>query len=241
MAYHSTKGIVFNSIKYRDHDLIVRIYTQEYGLLSFMVNGARKSRSRYKAGYFQPLTLLDLEIAYKENRDLHRIKELHIQQAFATLHTDIAKSTIAVFIAEVLYKSIQEEEQNEMLFAYLYQSIVYLDILDKGVANFHSLFLLQLTQYLGIQPSFEREEKACFHMEEGSYRIPSFLHEGVLDEEESKVFHRASTLPLQEWQQLNLSKAQRKVLLANVLAYYKMHLPEIGELKSLEVLSAVFS
>ena len=152
MAFHSTKGIVLNSIKYRDHDLIVRIYTEEFGLLSFMVNGSRKAKSRFKASYFQPLTLLNLEISYKENQSLNRIKELHLAHALNALHTDISKSTIAVFLAEVLHKCIQEEEQNQALFLFLEQSLLFLNQQSKGVANFHSLFLLQLTQYIGIQP-----------------------------------------------------------------------------------------
>lgn len=241
MAFHSTQGIVFNSIKYRDHDLIVRVYTRDFGLLSFMVNGARKKKSAKKASFFQPLTVLDLEINYKENRNLHSIKELHLAAGFQSIHQDISKSSISLFVAELLHKSIQEEEQNAALYAFLFSSIMLLDGLEKNLSVFNPLFLLQLATHLGIQPSGNKGELPYFNLEEGMYCSSSFMHEGLLNEEESNIFYKASSLSLLELQQLNITKKERQELLQNILRYYKLHLPEIGELKSLDVLSAVFA
>jgi DNA repair protein RecO (recombination protein O) len=241
MAYHTTQGIVFNSIKYRDNDLIVRIYTQDFGLLSFMVNGARKKKSKKKASYFQPLSILNLEISYSEKRELHSIKELHLERDIASIHQDIAKSSIALFMAELLHKSIQEEEQNPALYSFLLNAINFLNDMQKGVANFHSIFLLQLSTYLGIQPSMNKGELPYFNLEEGQYVNSEFMHDQLLNEEESMLFHKCSQLSILELDQLNLSAKERKNLLIIILQYYRIHLPETGNLKSLDVLTAVFA
>lgn len=240
MAFVKTNGIAISSIKFGDHDLIVRIYTESHGLLAFLIKGARKQRSKRKAAYFQPLNLLKLEISYKESKSLHGIRELAIDQPLSSIHTNIRKSSITLFLSEMLQRCIQEEEQNTALFDFLKLSVLFLDQMEKGISNFHPVFLFQLCAYLGIKPSANKGELPYFNLEDGTYSGKTLFTDHLLNEEQSVVFHKASCLSYQEIKMLQMRQDERKDLLNNILSYYRLHLPEMGSVKTLKVLEAVF-
>jgi len=235
-----TRGIVLNSIKYSESSIITKIYTEEFGLLSFIVRGVRKRKARISASFFQVFTIVDLDINYKPKSNLQNIKEITLAQRTDSLHSDIRKSTIALFLAEVMHKSLEEDQQDKALFEFLLLSISFLDSMDSSFSNFHLIFLLQLSKHLGFYPSEDiKEGNAYFNMESGIFEREPFS-EYFLDQDLSAKLKELMQLSYLERGLLKLSAAQRSKLLIALIQYYQLHLPGMGRISSQEVLESVF-
>src|SRR5688572_10155550 len=124
---HKTRGIVFRFIKYGDSSIIVTIFTDLFGLQTYIVNSVRSKSAKGKIALFQPLTLLDLVVYYKENASIKRIKEVRCVHQYQTLQTDIRKSSIGMFINEILNKTVKEENHAQELFDFIFSSLIFLD------------------------------------------------------------------------------------------------------------------
>jgi len=176
---HSTQGIVFHSVKYSDTSLIVKIYTGLFGIRSYIFRGVRNPKSRIKAGFFQPLTLLDMVVYHREKQTLQSVKEIRLSHPYHSIPFDIQKSSLVLFMNEVLYHSIREEEANPELFSFIYNTCVILDETAVPVASFHLLFMLQLCHHLGIFPQVNFSvDHPVFNMAEGQFQstIPDHPH-----------------------------------------------------------------
>ena len=147
-----TKGIVLHTTRYGESSLVVHCYTEEFGRQSYMIKGVRKSRKQNRSNLFQPLFLLDFEVYHKDSREIQLVKEATRSIPLNSIPFDVTKSTQAIFIAEVLYRVVKEEEQNPMLSHFLVNSIKYLDALEDPSPDFHIVFLFQLSRYLGFYP-----------------------------------------------------------------------------------------
>jgi len=240
MAIFSTKAIVVSAIKYGDTSLIVKMYTQEKGLCSYMIKGVLKSKKgKLKAAYFQPLTLLNIVTSHQEKRNLQSIRDAQVSYLYQTLHTDTIKQCIVLFLSEVLSSSIQEEEANELLFDYLENSFLWLDS-HENCSNFHLLFLLNLTKFLGFYPDTNEQQKNGFHLREGIFTDEVHDKEIMTGEE---VFQLKKLLGINfdAIESVNFSKTQRQILLQMLIRYFELHLDGFRNPKSLGVLEAVFS
>ena len=233
-----TKGIVLNTIKYSDSSIICRIFTEEYGLLSFIIHGVRKRKARHSASFFQPFTILEIDLNYKAQSGLQNIREVSIAQHTSGLHSDIRKSTIALFLSEILYKSLREEEQDKSLFEFLRLSIDFLDSVETSFTNFHLIFLVQLSKYLGFYPSTNVKEE-FFNMQSGNFdnRIS---HEQFLDTEESRTLKKLMNTSFLERENLKIESSHRRKMLSKLIEYYQIHIPGMGKISSREVLESVF-
>lgn len=215
------KAIVLHSIKYGESGIIIQTYTDKYGRQSFIIHGVRKRNAKISAYLFNPLNVLDLMAYYKTGRELHQIKEIRSGLNSGNLHFDIRHSAISVFLGEVLNRSIREVEPNPGLYAYLEGAIQMLSVCKEGIQNFHLVFLIQLTKFLGIYPRN--------HAELDRYAGNSDLHlDSLLD-------YSLSELP-----DINLGNEDRSELLKQILQFYKDHIDGFGQLKSLDILHEVF-
>ena len=219
---HKTKGIVLHTIKYGDTSIIAHIYTREFGRQSYMVNGVRNKKSKFHFNNFQPLTLLNMEADHKDSREIQRIRDLQIAQPFHHMHTDIIKNTIALFIGEVLYRSLHEAEANHPLFDYCESAIQVLDLCEQSCVNFHLIFLIQFTRFIGIYPEnnieFDRYQPADMKVK---------LHDLI-------------KVSLKDLGQLQLTNLERSTLVAAMVDYYYYHLEGMGKISSLKILHDVF-
>ncbi|MEM8847899.1 MAG: DNA repair protein RecO, partial [Bacteroidota bacterium] len=165
----TTKAIVFSSLKYGDTSLIVKAYTETDGLKSYLLKGVLASkRGKLKAAYFLPLMQLEIVANHKNKGTLESIREAKVAHPYTSLHTDIIKNSLVLFLAEMLGNSIQEHEQDIALFNYLEYSLLWLD--EHGVyPNYHLLFLLNLTKYLGFYPDTSFTNWPYFDLQEGSF------------------------------------------------------------------------
>ncbi|HHJ10283.1 MAG TPA: DNA repair protein RecO [Bacteroidetes bacterium] len=235
-----TRGIVLQQIKYGDSSLIVHIYTENHGRLAFMIKGFGK-KSGFSRAFFQPLTLLDLNIYFKPARNLQIIKESHINHPFLTIYGDIQKTGITLFLSEVLTKTIPEEESNTGLFFYLYDAIRYLDEKEYISNYFHLFFLVRLTRFLGISPvNYFSKNNQILDMREGTFisTIPS--HQDFMDKENASFFSSLLDISIEQLDTLPAIAGGKYDFLEKILQYYRIHLEGMGKIKSLDILHDVF-
>jgi DNA repair protein RecO (recombination protein O) len=233
-----TKAIVISSLRYQEKSLIVKCFTESDGLKSYFIRDAFSGRkSSQKIAYFQPLNILEIEASHKNKGSLEYFKEIKLAYPFHTITTDITKTTIAMFLSEILHHSIKEEEKNQRLYDFLETALLWLDSHDE-VANFHLILLLEVTKFLGFYPENPQNENAFFEMTDGVF-IP-FETLSCLTAHDTLLFKKLMLLKFD-----NSTKAfhvsERHVLLKILLDYYAFHLDGFKRPNSLEVLKEVFS
>ncbi len=207
-----------------------------------MVKGARSARSKHKAGMFQPLTLLELTVTDKEKGELHHIREARVAHQYRSIPDDISKTSILLFLNELLYKSIREESANEELFGFIFEKLLLLDTLEKNVAHFHLLFAVHLTHFLGFFPQEAYQgESTVFDMQEGIFtsNFPLFREQLLKGPVCKYLFDLVST-PFEELETLKATSAVRNDMLEAIISYYGLHLPISGEFKAHRVLQGLF-
>ncbi len=237
-----TKGIVIKQTKFTDSGIIVKIFTEERGIQSFFVRGLHGKRSKSKAAMYQPLTLLDLVVSFSENKSLHNIKEVTVSHAYQTVTESMIKRTLLFFVDELLHKSLKEETQNKKLFDWIHNSLVWLDLADEGVVNFHLIFMMQLTMFLGFYPKNETEEMhTVFDMQEGRFMALRPVHPYYVTGEVVMLLSKIQGASFEDSAYLGLNNKNRKEVLETLITYYKIHMPTFGDFKSLEVLSIVLA
>jgi DNA repair protein RecO (recombination protein O) len=221
---HKTRGIVFRFTKYGETSIIVNIFTESFGLQSYIVNGVRSSNVKNnKIALYQPLTLLDLVVYHRDTANINRIKEIKCSYPFQTIAIDVRKSTIAMFIAEVINKSVKDQSQPGDVFEFLFNSIVALDLADAGVENFHLVFLLKLSRYLGFGAHKANEVVGGrFATEETESDLAVLLNSDF------------GNLP-------HFNRAQRASLLDLLVIFFSDHIDAFTEVKSVAVLREVLN
>lgn len=218
---HKTRGIVFRFTKYGDTSIIVTIFTELFGLQTYIVNGVRSKSSRGKIALYQPLTLLDLVVYYKENANIKRIKEVRCLHQYQTLQSDIRKSSIGMFITEVLNKAVKEEAHAQEQFEFLLNSLISLDEQKKGFENFHLIFLIKLSRFLGF----------------GAHHVKEVLTGRFTEKEEEELLRKLITAGYGDTFSITLE--QRRSLLEILLRFYSAHMDSLGEIRSVQVLKEV--
>ena len=240
MAVLHTKAIVLSSLKYGDSSLIVKCFTAQEGLKSYLIRGVLKAKKRgVKAAYFQTLNQIEIVANHKPKANLHSIKEVHILHPYQTIHTDIVKQSVVLFLSEVLANAIQEEEQNLKLYTYLENALNWLDLHDK-ISNFHLLFLLNITSYLGFYPDVSEINSKGFDLLEGCF-TDGIQHKNVISGNEFYQFKKLLGINFDTIENVSFSKQERQLVLKIIIEYFKLHLGNFRNPKSLQVLETVFS
>ena len=236
----TTKAIVLTSIKYGDTSLIVKMYTQQNGIKSYILKGVLSARKgKLKAAYFQPLAQLELVAVHKDKGTLEHIREVRASYHYQSLHTHIAKNAITFFLAEMLANSIHEEEHNDALFHFLEAALQWLDANDE-FSNFHLYFLISLTKYLGFYPDIKNMDYPCFDLLEGEF-VSTVSLNPVLVGEELLYFKRLLGINFDTLNTMGLKKRDRQHLLKTLIRYFELHLQGFRKPKSLAVLNDIFS
>lgn len=231
------KGIHIHTIRYNDNQLIVRVFTSKFGLKSFLVRSGKTQKSS-KINLLQPLNLIEFESVIKETSKIHPLKNLRSAHPWMAIPFDHSKSAIVLFLNEVIYKTLPDDYINEPLFQLLWDALILLDdTLDAK--NFHIWCLLEITRHYGFYPQ-EEDESRFFDMELGGFvdRLPA--HKDFMDEEESHALRDMLEKEWPEVQDMSLHGELRKRLLTGLVRYVRIHLENLKEIKSLDVLHEVF-
>lgn len=235
-------GIVLHVLKYNDTSNIADIYTEQYGRTSFLVSASRSKRAAAKPALFQPLAIIEFEANIKPGANLNRIKEAKSVYPFNNIPYNPYKSTIALFLSEFLYRAVREETENKPLFSYLQHSILWLDTCEDGFSNFHLVFLMRLSRFLGLYPNLEDYTRGdYFDLLNATFTpLKPFIHSHYIKGEEA---YRLTLLMRMNYDTMHLftmSRIERTRCLEIINNYYQLHIPGFGELKSLSVLQALF-
>ena len=232
-----TKAIVVSALKYQDKSLIVKCLTFSDGLKTYFVNNAFSGKkNQQKNAFFQSLNQLEIEAYHKNKGTLERFKELKLANPYQTISTDIFKTTIVLFLSEILHHAIKEEGKNEELFTFLAAALTWLDHHNE-VSNFHLITLIQITKYLGFYPE-QDSEKPYFELTEGVFS--EFQSVSCLSLEETQLFKKLLLLKFDDNQKV-FSATQRQILLKILIDYYTLNIDGFKKPKSLDVLKEVFN
>ncbi len=238
----TTQGIILHFIRYGESSVIVNVYTREFGRQAYMLNISRSRKAKNKTGILQPLFLVDLVAYQKESREIQRIKEIKNQPVYQNVPFDVAKSAQALFLAEILYKTLREQESSPALFDFIHNALLFFDLAEGSAANFHLWFLFRLTEYLGFLPGTEKTGfEGWFDMRKGAVVPFEPPHPFFFHKEATETLCSLSQLKLRELEQLKIARNLRGYLTSKLVEYYQLHFEHLGEIKSLKVLQEVFS
>ena len=255
-----TEAIVLHSLKYGEQRVIVDMFTRSHGRLAFIVPLPRSARSTLKKQYFQPLTLLTIEMDVRPQQQFQKLKDASLLSPLSALLSTPDKLAIGLFVAEFLYHALKGEQQNEPLFEYVLSSMQWLDAAPDRYANFHLVFLMRLSRFLGFYPNLEEErgrrneeggtrreergrrseEQRFFDLRAASFCVAPPLHRDFLMPSEAGTIQTLMRMDYATMHLFQLSRAQRHRIVEVLLMYYRLHLPDFPELRSLGVLHELF-
>lgn len=236
-----TRGIILHQIKYTDSGIVAWLYTRKFGRQSFLIRGVRNRKKGKHNIFFQPLFILDLEINFRESREMNIFKEFSVSYAPYDIYSDIRKSSVAIFLGEVLTAVLREESPHMELFDYIEESIIYFDGSRESYANFHIAFLAGLCSFLGIEPGKkESSEDIYFDMTNGVFIPAPPLHGDYANPEISEILARFFVSSFDKIKDISLKGTIRNEVLESLIHYYSLHLPGLKKINSLEVLKDVF-
>jgi len=237
---HKTRGIVFKTTDYGETSVIVQVFTEKFGLQSYIINAVKKPRAKISRNMLQPLHLLDMVVYHKNTGQVQRIAELKNSPVLQTIPYDVIKSSLVLFLNEVLYKAVRQQSADENMFDFIFNAIEWLDNQADGVANFHLLFLTRLTRFLGFSPN-QVANADYFDMKNGvfsKYKPEGFSY---LSPPHTQNFYNLLQCSFENIHQLKFSNDERRYLVQKLLEYYALHIEGFGNIRSHEVLEEVLS
>ena len=236
-------GIVLRTVKYKDTQMLVDCYTRERGRISCAVTISQSRKSLSRKVMFQPLSVLEMTVDVRPNASIYRMREARLRHPYSTLPFDPVKNALALFLAEFLSYAVREETENEALYAFLEQSLNWLDKSGQPVANFHIAFLLRLSRFVGVYPYLEGYEPGfCFDLLSASYcKHPPLLHSYYIDKEEAAHVNVLMRMRYETMRFYPMSRVQRQRCLELINLFYSLHLPDFPvRLQSLDILKELF-
>ena len=241
MKRYTARGIVLNTVKYGDKGLVVQMLTSSHGRQSYMVQGLGSRRgSGSRQALFQPMFTVEFEGVESPKMQMHRFAEVHSGIVLRTIPFDVKKSTMALFMAEVLHRLVKESEANDLLFDFVWGSVEALDEADEGVANFHLWFLSHLCRFLGFSPGNAYMSEAWFDIAEGLFTTTMPLREHRMSQENALILRDMLECDVRYLGEVGLNRGQRVDFLQSLLAYYGYHLDTINSVQSIKILQEVF-
>lgn len=236
-----TKAVVLRTLKYGDSQVIADMLTQTHGRLSFIQRIPKTARAGVRKQLLQPLSVLDLVFDYRQNANLLRIKEASMAYPLSSIPLDAYKLSIAMFVAEFTHFATRSEQDNAPLFQYITNSIMWLDACRGAFSNFHIVYMMHLTRFVGFYPNLDNcADNAYFDLRSGCFTAGQPSHNDFLKPDEAS---RIATLMRMRYETMHLfsfSRNERNRCVELILKYYRLHVPDFPELKSTGVLQALF-
>ena len=234
------EGIVLQSLRYGDTSLIVKVFTRQYGMKSYMLKGAFNRGSKNRAALFQNLNIISyVEVNSPKSHSLNYLRDAQIALVYHSLPFVMNKSAIMMYVSELLSKTITEQEQNQALYDFIVSSLQWLDLVEQNYASFPLFFTLELTRHLGFYPKANHQAGFCFDMMEGAFAHDYPLHPYYFDAEMSDLLSHLLNVGIDEACCQPLRLSQRRELLDGLIVFMRLHAPVMRDFHSHEVLKSV--
>ncbi len=235
-----TRGIIFRTIKYGESSLIVDLYTEQLGLQKYIVNSVRSRKPKVGASLMQVMSMLDLVVYHRPDRELHRIREVRPAYIYQALPFDLRRGAVGLFMAEVGRKTIRESEANEALFGFLFETFRHLDQTPHSVANLHLVFLLELSGFLGFLPAGAFDAATpVFDLLEGQFTGIAPNHVHFVEAPLSRKISELLSNDREYGHQVALTTGERRALLRHLLDFYRLHIESLPEINAHQILQDV--
>ncbi len=239
--FHKTEGVVLSAAKYNDRFSIAQVFTSDFGRTAYLVPITKSKKRKINHALFFPLSVIDMEVEHFPLRDIHRLKDVQRQFPLYSINVNVVKLSITFFLSEFLTRVLQETNENRVIFSFIRDSIATLEEQEKGLANFHLVFMFKLTQFLGIAPNLDNYNKgAYFDLQNGFYSQGKPLHNHHLTLQQSNYLDIFKQINYQNMHLYKLSQGDRNKIINYMLDYYRMHVYNFPEIKSLEVLRDMY-
>lgn len=239
----TSHGVILHAFRYNDSQLIVNIYTEQAGMIPFFINRVRARKGRgVHASEWQPLSLVEVTWAATDRKALQRPAELSLWHPWRTIPFQPYKMTMALFLGEFLYYALRHEMQNPALFDYMTHSLAWLDESEEHYANFHVVFLLRLTRFLGFYPNVEHWHAGqFFDMQNATFTDQRPLHDQYIEPAEAALVPKFMRMDMRKMRAVGLNGAVRRRALELIVEFYRLHVAEFPDIKSLDILAEVFA
>lgn len=237
---YKTSGIILHLTKYSDSSNIVTVYTSLAGKASYMVFGVNKRKSNIKSALFQPLSLVEIDVFHHQSKELQRIKDVRMKIQLNGISSDPVKNALALFVAEILFRTLNHSDADENLYMFLENSVQLLDCCNDGLANFHLVFMLKLSKYLGFEPNFTNKHFNFFDLIDGQFVENQPSHSHYLSSQIAKDLQSVFSTDYLHMNEVVLNRFRRNALLNGIVDYYRLHIPGFHGLNSLSVFQTLF-
>lgn len=235
-----TEAVVLRTVRYGDSKVIVDMLTEERGRVSFICSISKSGRGRVMKQLFQPLTLLDVVFDYRENVQLQRFRDVGISKPYVSIPFSSGKLSIVLFLAEFLTYATRDERDNRPLFEYIEKSLLWLDSSQQAFANFHLVFMMRLTRFVGFYPNLEDGGGvAWFDLREGCFTLVRPLHPDYINPAEASHISTLMRMDFDNMRLFCMTRDERNRCVELILSYYRLHVPNFPELRSLDVLKTL--
>lgn len=237
-----TKAIILHAFRYGESQMIVDLLSETEGRLSVITHVSSSPRARIRKQFFQPLTVVEVVIDKRRNSSLHRLKEVRIAIPFASIPISPFKLSISLFIAEFLCNAIREEFPDAGLYKYVENSILWLDGVERDFSNFHLVFMLRLSRFVGFFPNLDGfAPDSFFDLRNGCFTISAPLHSNFLQPADASRIITMMRMNYDTMHLFTMSHHDRNRCVDTILDYYRLHVPGFKEMKSLPVLKEIFA
>lgn len=236
------EAIVLRNTVLGDQKMIVDMFTDKLGCVSVITRFSSSSKGKFKKQLFVPLSLIDVEIDYKENSNLQKLKNATINTPYTDIPFDSYKLSISFFISEVTYYAVRGENENKSLFDFISYSLQWLDGIKSSCPNFHLVYMMGLITYLGFMPNIDNyHEGDCFDLRNACFVEYASRHSDFLDAQEASRIVSIARMNYTTMHLFKMSHLDRNRIVEVLIRFYRLHIPSFPELKSLDVLKQLFS
>ena len=236
-----TQAVVLRTVKYGENKLIVDLLTEKEGRVSCAIGIAKTQRGKLKKQFFQPLTILEVELEIRPRQQLHHLCDARLCVPYTSLPFDARKLSISLFLAEFVHYSTRDEQQNVLLYRYVANSLEWLDQCTGDFANFHLVFMMRLSQFVGFAPNVDDYREGClFDLRAASFTAVTPLHPDFLSAADASRINTLLRMNYGSMHLFRMSHDDRNRIVEVIIRYYRLHIPAFPELRSLEVVKALW-
>jgi DNA repair protein RecO (recombination protein O) len=238
---HRTRGIVVRITDYSESSVVAKVYTEKFGIQSYLISGVKRKKSRVRLNMLQPLTLLSMVAYHKDNKGLHRLSEIRQEPLFESIPYDMKKVSVVFLMNEIILKTIRESEANKKLFSFLEDAILFLDKTTRTAESFYISFMVHLAKELGFAPGGKfSEQKRFFDLKDGIFQNEIPHHPHWLEPGVSRNFFLLMRTPIDESHTLGFSSLERKQLRTALIMYYRLHVEGFVSSRSQKIMEEVW-